>query len=751
METIEVQVGKESIIFETGQIARQANGAVMVKSGGTAVLTTACAMKKESNLDYLPLTVNYIEKFYAAGKIPGGFFKREGRPGDNEILVSRLIDRPLRPLFPKGYRHETQIMATTMSTDQVNPPDILALNGASLALGLSDIPLQKLVGAVRVGLVDGQYVVNPTFSQKEESLLDLIIAGTEDAIVMVEGSAEQVSEEELLEGMIFAERFISQIVQVQKELVDRVGREKMVITTEPADAGLVEKVRSLAVPAFKEAAFVSGKHARQQALDEAATKVIDQVAPDFEQDVPGFIYDTLEDIEREIVRSSIIKDGLRVDGRKTDVIRPIDIQVDVFSRTHGSAVFTRGETQSIAITSLGTVTDEQRYDNIEGEGARAFMLHYNFPPFSVGEVSMRLSPGRREIGHGDLAERAIAPIMPSREEFPYTVRVVSEITESNGSSSMASVCSGTLSLLSAGVPIKESVAGIAMGLVLEGDQYAVLSDILGAEDHLGDMDFKVAGTREGITAFQMDVKVSGISREIMSSALEQARQGRVYILDRMDDVLSKPSDSISSFAPRILTLKVPQEKIGAIIGPAGKMIRSIIEQTGANVWIEDDGSVTISSKGTEGDAEKAYEMVEALAADVEVGKVYEGEVKRIMDFGAFIEVLPGKEGLCHISKLEHHRVDKVSDVLQVGDKVKVKVTEIDSQGRVNLSRKALLPKPEGAETGHDHKKPSGDRHHESERHHSGGRTSGKDRRPDRNRSEKGGQGRRDSFSKGEKK
>lgn len=738
METEELRIGEETLIFETGKLARQANGAVLVRYGGTAVLATACTSRRETSLDYLPLTINYTEKYYAAGKIPGGFFKREGRPSDKEILVSRLIDRPLRPLFPKNFRKEIQVIPTTMSTDQIHPPDILAMNGASLALGISDIPLQKLVGAVRVGLVDGRYMVNPTFTQKDQGTLDLIIAGTEDAIVMVEGSAREVSEEELLEGMSFAEEHIHRIIEAQKRLVSRVGRPKMAVPQESVDEGLKQKVRALITPRYRKACFVPGKLERQKAMDEATDLVVEQLAQEYGEELPGAVYETMEEVEREIVRESILKDNRRVDGRSGSDIRPIDIEVDIFPRTHGSAVFTRGETQSIAITSLGTVTDEQRYDNIEGEGTKTFMLHYNFPPFSVGEVSMRLGPGRREIGHGDLAERAIEPVMPDREQFPYTVRLVSEITESNGSSSMASVCSGTLSLLSAGVPIRESVAGIAMGLVAEDDRYAVLSDILGTEDHLGDMDFKVAGTRKGITAFQMDIKVSGLSREIMKRALDQARDGRSYILDRMSEVLSKPVESVSSYAPQILTLTVPQDKIGTIIGPAGKMIRSIIEQTGANVWIEDDGSVTISSKGDEGDAQKAYDMVQALAADVEVGKVYEGEVKRILDFGAFIEILPGKEGLCHISKLEHHRVDKVTDVLNVGDKVKVKVTEIDSQGRINLSRKALLPRPEGEQEDKGGGSSGGPPRRDSS---DGGRRSGKPR--DRtSRSRGGGRDRR---------
>ncbi len=691
-EKKELKIGEGTLVFETGKIARQANGSVLVRYEGSAVLATACSSKSDiKGLDYLPLTVNYVEKYYAAGKIPGGFFKREGRPGDKEILVSRLIDRPIRPLFPKGFRREIQVLVTTMSTDQIHPPDVLAMNGASLALGLSDIPLQKLVGAVRVGLIGDEYRINPTFSQKEEGRLELVVAGTDEAIVMVEGGAKEVTEEELLGGITFAEGYIKDIIRAQQALVDRIGKQKIPVTDEQVDETLIQEVRKIAYPLYEKACFIPQKLERQTSVEEAGGQTIQKVSEQFGDELPGYVYDELEAIEREIVRSSILKNGKRTDNRGPKDIRPITIELDLFPRTHGSALFTRGETQSIAITSLGTVTDEQRYDNIEGEGTKAFMLHYNFPPFSVGEVGNRFGPGRREIGHGYLAERAIDAVIPGKEEFPYTVRVVSEITESNGSSSMASVCSGTLSLLSAGVPIKDSVAGVAMGLVIEDGKYAILTDILGSEDHLGDMDFKVAGTKEGITAFQMDVKVSGISTQIMQEALEQAREGRLFILDKMAKVIEKPVDSISSFAPKILTLKIPQDKIGTVIGPAGKTIRSIIEKTGANVWVEDDGVVTVSSKA-EGDAQAAYDMVKQLTDEVEVGKAYEGEVKRIVDFGAFIEVLPGQEGLCHISQLEHRHVNKVSDVLKVGDKVKVKVTEIDALGRINLSRKALLPK-----------------------------------------------------------
>lgn len=691
-EKAELRIGDGTLVFETGKIARQANGSALVKYEGSAVLATACASKTEAKgMDYLPLTVDYREKFYAAGKIPGGYFKREGKPSEKEIIVSRLIDRPIRPLFPKGFKREIQVLITTMSTDQIHPPDVLAMNGASVALGLSDIPLLKLVGAVRVGLIGDRYIINPTYNQIEEARLDLVVAGTEDAIVMVEGSACEVSEDELLDGISFAEPYIREIIGVQKELIAKGGKKKVEVVEKVPSEDFVKAVSEIAYPLFDKACFIGGKLARQAALDEAREQVISKVEDLYGEESIVGIEEILQGVEREIVRKSILEKGFRTDGRGLKDIRPINIELNLFPRTHGSAMFTRGETQSIAVTSLGTVTDEQRYDDIEGEGTKSFMLHYNFPPFSVGEVSSRLSPGRREIGHGYLAERSIKPVMPKKEEFPYTVRVVSEITESNGSSSMATVCAGTLSLLSAGVPLRNSVAGVAMGLVYENGRYAILTDILGLEDHLGDMDLKVAGTMSGITGFQMDVKVSGISKQILREALEQAREGRLQILDRMAQVIEKPVESVSRYAPRILTLKVPKEKIATIIGPGGKMIRSIIEETGANIWVEDDGTVTISVVG-DGDAQKAYERIKLLSEDIEVGRVYEGEVKRVMDFGAFIELLPGKEGLCHISQLEHRRVNKVSDVLKVGDRVKVKVTEIDALGRINLSRKVLLPK-----------------------------------------------------------
>ncbi|KPJ86436.1 MAG: hypothetical protein AMS17_12490 [Spirochaetes bacterium DG_61] len=692
-EKVEIKIGNGTFVFETGRVAKQANGSVFITYEGSVVLATACTSKEEvKGIDYLPLTVHYIEKYYAAGKIPGGFIKREGRPKDKEILVSRLIDRPIRPLFPKEYRKDIQIVATTISADQINPPDILAMNGASLALGLSDIPFQKLIGAVRVGMIEGSYIINPTYTQIQQGLMDLVVAGTEDAIIMVEGGANELSEEQLIEGISFAENYIREIIQVQKELIQRAGKQKQEVRLEPIPEEFIDSVRKSAYPLYKEACFVSGKLNRQAALEKASETVIEEIKGKFGEEVLPHIRSIFEDVEREIVRKSILDEKRRTDGRGLKDIRPISIDLNVLPRTHGSALFTRGETQSLAITSLGTVGDQQRFDDIEGEGTKSFMLHYNFPPYSVGETGSMGAPGRREIGHGHLAERAIASVMPIKEEFPYTVRVVSEITESNGSSSMASVCSGTLSLLCAGVPLKDSVAGVAMGLIYENGNYAILTDILGSEDHLGDMDFKVAGTNNGVSALQMDIKISGISKDLMLEALQHAREARIFILEKMADAINAPAQNISTYAPKIMTVRVPTDKIGLIIGPGGITIRSIIEKTGADVDIEDSGIVTLSSKEEEA-VKNAADMIRALTEEVEVGKIYQGRVKRIVDFGAFIEILPGKEGLCHISQLEFRRVNKVTDILKVGDTVPVKVREIDSQGRINLSRKDALPKP----------------------------------------------------------
>jgi polyribonucleotide nucleotidyltransferase len=563
------------------------------------------------------------------------------------------------------------------------------MNGASAALGLSDIPFSKLIGAVRVGMIGNDFIINPSFGEIEEGKLDLVVAGTEDAIIMVEAGAQEISEAEILESITFAEEYIREIIQAQKQLVEKAGKQKKEFFAEPTSEDLIAEVKEIASPLYKEACFILGKMKRQAALEDAAEKTFEKIKEKFGEEVYPQVCEILEEVEREIVRKSILEEGKRSDERGLKDIRPISIDLEVLPRTHGSALFTRGETQSLAITSLGTVNDEQRFDDIEGEGTKNFMLHYNFPSFSVGEVGSFFGPGRREIGHGNLAERSIVPMMPKKEEFPYTVRVVSEILESNGSSSMATVCAGTLSLLSVGVPLKDSVAGVAMGLIYEDGKYSILTDILGSEDHLGDMDFKVAGTRSGITAMQMDIKISGISKEIMQEALEQAREGRFYILDKMAEVIDGPAKNISTYAPKIMTVKVASDKIGTIIGPGGKTVRSIIEKTGAEVNVDDDGTVTIYSKNSDG-AKMAYDMINELTEDVEVGKIYEGRVKKIVDFGAFIEILPGKEGLCHISQLEFRRVNKVTDVLNVGDRVRVKVREIDSQGRVNLSRKDAL-------------------------------------------------------------
>jgi len=635
------------------------------------------------------LSVEYNEKYYAAGKIPGGFLKREARPKDKEILVSRLIDRPMRPLFDKAFGREIQVVPTVVSSDMNNTPDIIAINAASAAVTISDIPFNGPIAAVRISMVDGAYVVNPTFSQIERATLDIVVAGTRDGITMVEGGAKEVSEEVMLAAIAAAQPVITKLCDAQLELRKIAGKEKLPVLTSTVDLSWIEPVRHYAYPLIKEASFVKGKMERYAALAkvqaEVREKFQDLIDEDSKRD--GQLATLFEDLEYEILRSSILNDGKRTDGRKVDQIRPISCEVGVLDRTHGSALFTRGETQALAVTTLGTASDEQMFDTIDGEKSySSFMLHYNFPPYSVGECG-RLSTGRREIGHGHLAQRALEAIVPTKESFPYTIRVVSEILESNGSSSMASVCGGCLSLMDAGVPIKKPVAGIAMGLITEGadySKYVVLSDILGEEDHLGDMDFKVAGSRDGITAFQMDIKIAGVTPEIMKKALEQAKQGRMHILSIMEGALATSREEISEYAPKILTMKVDEEKIGAVIGTGGKTIKAIASQSGAEVNIADDGTVTIYGRNN-ASAQLAKELVKSIVEEPEVGRIYEGTVKRIMDFGAFIEILPGKEGLCHISKLAKTRVQNVEDVLKVGQVVPVKLIEIDRQNRLNLS------------------------------------------------------------------
>ncbi len=688
--SVSVMVGDTELVFETGKIAKQANGAVYAHYAGSAVIATVCCGAAPSEpIDYVPVSVEYNEKYYAAGKIPGGFLKRESRPKDKEILVSRLIDRPMRPLFDKAFGREIQIVPTVVSSDMSHTPDIVAINAASCAVTISDIPFYGPIAAVRVALINGEYVINPTFQQIPSASLDIVVAGTHDGITMVEGGAKEVSEDEMLGAINAAQPVITRICEAQMKMREMCGKEKLPLMEIKEDLSWLEPVREYATPLEKEASFVKGKQNRYAALEKAHQQVrehfADLIAEDEKRE--GQLAAMFEDLEYNILRSSILNDGLRTDGRGVRDIRPITCEVGLLPCTHGSALFTRGETQSLAVTTLGTANDEQMFDTIDGDKTYSnFMLHYNFPPYSVGECG-RLTTGRREIGHGHLAQRALEAVIPSKESFPYTIRVVSEIMESNGSSSMASVCGGCLSLMDAGVPIKKPVAGIAMGLITEGADYAkyvVLSDILGEEDHLGDMDFKVAGTKDGITAFQMDIKIAGVTPEIMSKALSQAKEGRMHILGIMAETLPAPRSELSELAPKILSFKVPEDAIGAIIGTGGKNIKAIAQQTGAEINIDDSGMVTVYGKNN-ACAQEAKRLALAIIEKPEVGKIYHGTVKRIVDFGAFIEILPGKEGLCHISKLAKTRVKQVSDVLQVGQQVDVKLIDIDRMDRLNLS------------------------------------------------------------------
>ncbi|MGM0431668.1 MAG: polyribonucleotide nucleotidyltransferase [Spirochaetota bacterium] len=685
LQTISVKVGNEELVLETGRMAKQANGAVYAKYGGSSVLATACCGSSETEgMDFVPLQVEYNEKYYAAGKIPGGFLKREGRPKDKEVLVCRLIDRPLRPLFDKDFGREIQIVPTTISTDQINPPDMVAMVAASAAVTISDIPFNGPVGAVRIGQCDGEFVVNPTFQQLESATVDIIVSGTKDGITMVEGGAQEVSEEVMLKAIETAEPVIRELCEAQLKLAEISGKEKLPINRKEEETSFIDPIRTFAYPKMQEACFVKGKMNRNQAIKNIYSEAVEKFEESIDESNIKKVKNLFDDLEYEIVRESILNKGVRTDGRDPEEIRPITCEIDVLPRTHGSALFTRGETQSLAITTLGTVYDEQMHDNIDGDKHFSnFMLHYNFPPFSVGETG-RMFTGRREIGHGHLAQRALESVLPDKDSFPYTIRVVSEILESNGSSSMASVCGGTLSMLSAGVKMRKPVAGIAMGLISSDDKSVILSDILGEEDHLGDMDFKVTGTEDGITAFQMDIKIAGVSSELMYKALQQAKRGRLHILHIMNEVISVPNTDISEFAPRIEMMRVDEEKIGAVIGPGGKNIKSIGEQTGANINIDNDGKVTIYGKDSKS-ALAAKKLITSIIEEPEVGRIYEGTVKRIMDFGAFIEILPGKEGLCHISKLSKKRVENVSDVLSMNQKIPVKLIEIDRMGRLNLS------------------------------------------------------------------
>ena len=697
MTTRELTLNGKTLRFETGKLAKQAGGSVIVRFGDSVVLVTACrAASAREGIDFLPLTVDYREYTYASGRIPGGFFKREGKPAEKEVLTSRCIDRPIRPLFPSGWRFETQIIALVLSADSENDTDVLAITGASAALALSEIPFEKTIAGVRIGLVDGQYVVNPTFEQRKQSKLDLVVAGSKDGLVMVEAGAKEVSEEQVVEALNTAHEAIRQIVAAIDAMAAEAGKPKLKVTKKEIGHDFYREVEEKVLVPLTEAMRIRGKLENYDRVD--------QVLDDLVADLPeGEVQRKVEakqifkDLKEKVLRDEVLERGVRLDGRAFDEVRSIWIETSVLPRTHGSAVFTRGETQALVTCTLGTAEDAQKIESFEGETWKSFMLHYNFPPFSVGEVAFLRGPGRREVGHGALAERALVPLIPGEEKFPYTVRIVSDILESNGSSSMASVCGGSLAMMDAGVPLGAPVAGIAMGLVMDekSGKYAVLSDIAGAEDHYGDMDFKVAGTAAGITALQMDIKVTGITTEVMRKALEQARRGRMHILAKMTEALAAPRQSISSFAPRIVTIRIPVDKIRDVIGPGGKMIRSIIERTGVKIDVEDDGRVNVAS-ADETSAQKAISIIQELTATPELNKTYLGKIQRITDFGAFVEIMPGTDGLLHVSEIANHRVKDVRDELKEGEQILVKVINIDPTGKIRLSRKALLQQEEGA-------------------------------------------------------
>lgn len=686
-------LGGKEVIIETGKLAKQAGGSVTVQCGETIVLVTATgAPEPKENIDFLPLTVDFIEKTFAAGKIPGGFFKREGRPSETATLTSRFIDRPIRPLFPEGYYYETQVIATVLSVDQVSDPDTLAIIGASAALILSDVPFTKPLAGCRVGRIDGKLVINAAAPDMDRSDIDLIVAATEDAVVMVEGGGDEVLEKDLIEAITYAHQSLMPIINAQKELQARSGKPKRVLSAVAKDPQVVKLVKS-AHEEVQKAMKIAVKQDRYLRLAEIKESLSSKlVSGDDEKDsvLKLQLEGEYELLKSDIMRRMILKEGKRIDGRVHDAIRPITAEVSVLPRTHGSGLFTRGETQALVVATLGSADDQQIIDSISGEDSKTFMLHYNFPPFSVGEVKPLRSPGRREVGHGALAERALVRMLPSQEEFPYTVRVVSEILESNGSSSMATVCGGSLSLMDAGVPVKAPVAGIAMGLIKEGSETAILSDILGDEDHLGDMDFKVTGTTKGVTALQMDIKIEGVDEAVLNRALEQARVGRLHILSKMAEAISAPRTSLSKHAPKIVSLTVKKDKIRDVIGSGGKNIRGVIDATGVKIDIDDDGVVKIFSADDDA-IQQAVKMVKELVAEPEVGKIYEGTVRRIMDFGAFVEIFPKTDGLVHISQLAHHRVRQVTDVVHEGDRVLVKCIGIDENGKIRLSMKEAEP------------------------------------------------------------
>ena len=689
VHAVEFDVAKRRMRLETGRMAKLADGAVLASYGDTVILATAVASKTlKPDVDFLPLTVNYQEKAYSAGKIPGGYFKREGAPSEKETLTSRLIDRPIRPLIPDGFYYETQVIVSVLSVDRSMTSDILGITAASAALAISDVPFGGPLAGIRIGRVEGRFVINPTMQELENSELDLVVAGTRDAILMVEAGARVVSESTLLEALELAHSEIKKIVSKIVELQETVGRPKRVVEAEPVSDELHNQVKQFVAAPIKEAVLIPGKTERQERLDQILAEALVTLG-DEDPTRNRHVRQIYHELEYHEVRNMILEKKTRADGRGPSDIRPISCETGILPRTHGSALFTRGETQSLAVVTLGTSEDEQRIDALEGEYFRTFMLHYNFPPFSVGETRPLRSPGRREVGHGKLAARALQSILPDKEAFPYTIRIVSDILESNGSSSMATVCGGTLALMDAGVPIKEPVAGIAMGLIKEGDRVLILSDILGLEDHLGDMDFKVTGTRDGVTALQMDIKIEGITTHLMREALDQARVGRLHVLEKMQESLSSPRDSLAPYAPRIFTLQIKPDKIRDVIGPGGKVIRGIIAECGVKVNVDDSGQVTIAAVD-EASVNQAIDRINRLTEEVEVGKTYLGTVRKIVDFGAFVEILPNVDGLVHISQLAHHRVKSVTDELAEGEEILVKVLEVDRQGKIRLSRKEAL-------------------------------------------------------------
>tara|TARA_B100000029_G_scaffold443195_1_gene462116 strand:+ start:507 stop:2714 length:2208 start_codon:yes stop_codon:yes gene_type:complete len=725
MHTMQVNVGQSPLIIETGKLAKQADGAVTVRYGDTVVIVTACAATQaREGIDFLPLTVDYREYAYASGRIPGGFFKREAKPTEKEVLTSRLIDRPLRPLFPEGWSRETQVIAFLLSADPENDSDVLALTGASAALSISSIPFLSPIAAVRVGFVEGEIIINPTFSERKVSDLDLIIAGSSDAIMMVEAGAKEVPEDTMLKALEEGHAAIRTIVAEIEKMAAEIGKQKAVVEGTSVDPSIKGEIETQVLAPLTEAMRVKDKIENYAQVDRVYDSLLESI-PEDDTERKSVVGHVFKELKEQILRNEVLEHGQRLDGRRFDEVRDIWSEVSVLPRVHGSAVFTRGETQALVAATLGTADDQQKIESVDGESFKRFMLHYNFPPFSVGEVKFLRGPGRREIGHGNLAERSLAPMVPTEEAFPYTVRVVSDILESNGSSSMATVCGGTLAMMDAGVPLIRPVAGIAMGLILDEDsgRHAVLSDIAGAEDHYGDMDFKVAGTSEGITALQMDIKVSGITTAIMKEALAQARAGRLHILENMGNTIDSPRESISTHAPRIITIQIPVGKIRDVIGPGGKTIRGIVAQTGVKVDVEDDGRVNVASTD-ETSAQKAISIIEELTASPEVNKTYLGKVQRITDFGAFVEILPGIDGLLHVSEIAHYRVNDVRKELNEGDQVMVKVINVDPSGKVRLSRKALLPGGEdsGSDTQGSEGDPSKNNDKTSRRNSSGDRS-----------------------------